>query len=254
MLINIDDLVNNLDMHKVDITNALDGINQLAGALANRDQQLGNVLDNLAPGLQVLDQQRQQLVTMLDSLNTLSGVAIDTVNKSQKDMVADLQALAPTLRQLANAGAALPQALQVMFTYPFTDAVLDGTKGSYLNLYLSISAETLMMKDNGDGTFTDTLVPGASVDPLMGALPPIPGGSAQAQTVKLPPLPIPSASGSVSLLPSTTNSPPSSTGGTTPPTSTGSGSTTTGSPSSTTGSSTTSPSPPSGTTTSSGGN
>ena len=145
MLINIDKLVNNLDDHKQDITDALDGINQLAGTLASRDQQIGNVLQNLAPGLQILDQQRQQLVTMLDSLNTLSGVAIDTVNKSEQDMVADLQALAPTLRQLANAGAALPQALQVMFTYPFTDAVLDGTKGSYLNLYLTINAQTLLM-------------------------------------------------------------------------------------------------------------
>ena len=130
MLDNINELIGNLDDHKQDITNALDGINRLAGALADRDQQIGNVLQNLAPGLQILDQQRQQLVTMLDSLNTLSGVANDTVDKSQKDLIADLQALAPTLRQLANAGAALPQALQVMFTYPFTDAVLDGSKGS----------------------------------------------------------------------------------------------------------------------------
>ncbi|HEY2701791.1 MAG TPA: MCE family protein [Pseudonocardiaceae bacterium] len=251
MLINIDQLVNNLDSHKQDITAALDGINQLAGALANRDQQIGNVLQNLAPGLQILDQQRQQLVSMLDSLNTLSGVAIDTVNKSEKDMVADLQALAPTLRQLANAGAALPQALQVMFTYPFTDAVLDGTKGSYLNLYLHINAETLMMTPdpNGDGGFTDILTPGAGVAPLMDLLPPVPGSEAQAKKVQLPPLPIPSASGTVSLLPTTTTSPPPSS--TTPP-STTTGTTTTGSTTTTTGTST-SP-PPSSTTTSQGGN
>jgi phospholipid/cholesterol/gamma-HCH transport system substrate-binding protein len=218
MLDNINELVGNLDDHKQDITNALDGINALAGALAGRDQQIGNVLQNLAPGLQILDQQRQQLVTMLDSLNTLSGVAIDTVNASQKDLIADLQALAPTLRQLANAGAALPRALQVMFTYPFTDAVLDGSKGSYLNLYLTINAETLLMTPNGSG-FDDTLTPGADVSPLMNALPDPPGGTPTQNKIAPPPLPIPSASGTVSILPtqpSTTNAPTSGT--TTPPT------------------------------------
>lgn len=244
MLDNINQLVSNLDDHKQDITNALDGINQLSAALANRDTQIGNVLQNLAPGLQILDQQRQQLVTMLDSLNQLSGVAVSTVNASEKDMVADLQALAPTLRQLANAGAALPQALQVMFTYPFTDAVLDGTKGSYLNLYLTINARTLLIQPDGNGGYVDTLSAGANVLPLMGALPPPPPSNGPQAQVKLPPLPVPSATGSVSLLPTTTNPPPPSNTSTTdsPPTSPGSSSS----------SSTTAP--PSGTTTSPGGN
>ncbi len=75
-----------------------------------------------------------------------------------------------------------------MFTYPFTDAVLDGSKGSYLNLYLTINAETLTMTPNQDGNgFTDTRKPGADVAPLMGPTP--------------PPLPIPSASGTTTLLP-----------------------------------------------------
>jgi phospholipid/cholesterol/gamma-HCH transport system substrate-binding protein len=254
LLTNIDQLVGNLDSHRQDITDALDGINQLAGALANRDQQIGNVLQNLAPGLRVLDQQRQELVTMLDSLNTLSGVAVDTVDRSEQDMVADLQALAPTLRELANAGAALPQALQVMFTYPFTDAVLDGTKGSYLNLYLHINAETLVMTPdaNGDGGFTDTLSPGADVSPLMPAVPPVPNSNgAQAQKVRLPPLPIPSASGTVSLLPSTAPSTGAGTSSPVPGTTTRGG-TTTGSPATTTDTSTSSP--PSSPATSSGGN
>ncbi len=197
MLNNITELIGNLDDHKQDITNALDGINQLAASLANRDAQIGNVLQNLSPGLAILDQQRQQLVTMLNSLDTLSGVAVDTVNASQQDLVADLQALAPTLRQLANAGAALPQALQVMFTYPFTDAVLDGSKGSYLNLYLTINAETLTMTPNQNGTgYTDRIKAGATVSPLMGPTPP-----PMPKSAAVPPLPIPSASGTTTLLP-----------------------------------------------------
>jgi phospholipid/cholesterol/gamma-HCH transport system substrate-binding protein len=54
--------------------------------------------------------------------------------------VADLKLLEPVLRQLGNAGQALPQALQILLTYPFTDATLDAVGGDYLNVYLSLVA------------------------------------------------------------------------------------------------------------------
>ncbi|HEX4705161.1 MAG TPA: MCE family protein [Pseudonocardiaceae bacterium] len=139
-LTNIGAVVADLDAHKQDITNALDSLDRLSATLSVRDQQIGHVLDTFTPGLRVLDQQRDQLVTMLNSLDTLSGVAVNTINASRDELVADLTALAPTLRQLADAGQALPQALQVLATYPFTDAVLGDIKGDYLNVYLSVTA------------------------------------------------------------------------------------------------------------------
>lgn len=140
MLHQVDTLVSDLDAHKQDITDALDGVNELSATLAARDQQIGTVLTGLSPGLKVLEQQRGSLVTMLRSLDTLSGVAVDTVNRSKDDMVADLKALAPTLQRLADAGKALPDSLQVLVTYPFTDEVLNGVKGDYLNVYLDLTA------------------------------------------------------------------------------------------------------------------
>ncbi|MFJ1583533.1 MCE family protein [Streptomyces sp. NPDC088197] len=140
MLHQVDTLVSDLDAHKQDITDALDGVNELSATLAARDQNIGTVLTGLSPGLKVLEQQRGSLVTMLRSLDTLSGVAVDTVNRSKDDMVADLKALAPTLRRLADAGDALPDSLQVLVTYPFTDEVLNGVKGDYLNVYLDLTA------------------------------------------------------------------------------------------------------------------
>jgi phospholipid/cholesterol/gamma-HCH transport system substrate-binding protein len=139
-LTNINTVVADLDAHKQDITNALESLDQLSATLSARDQQIGQVLDTFTPGLQVLNQQRDQLVTMLNSLDTLSGVAVKTINASKDDLVADLSALAPTLHQLAAAGQSLPQALQVLLTYPFTDAVLGDIKGDYLNVYLSVAA------------------------------------------------------------------------------------------------------------------
>ncbi|GAA2106377.1 MCE family protein [Actinomadura alba] len=140
MLSRVDTLVSNLDTHKKDITDALDGLNRLSATLNAHERQIDTALDDLSPGLAVLEQQRGALVTMLRSLNSLSDVAVDTIDKSKEDMVADLKALAPILRRLADAGRTLPQSLQVLLTYPFTDAVLDAVKGDYLNVYLSITA------------------------------------------------------------------------------------------------------------------
>jgi phospholipid/cholesterol/gamma-HCH transport system substrate-binding protein len=136
----ISTLIGNLNSHRRDIISALDGLNALSATLAARDRQIGHVLDHITPGLEVLAEQRSQLVTMLNALHRLSGIAVHTINASQANFVANLQALAPTLRELADAGQNLPLALQVLLTYPFTDQVLKDIKGDYLNAYLSIQA------------------------------------------------------------------------------------------------------------------
>jgi phospholipid/cholesterol/gamma-HCH transport system substrate-binding protein len=229
-LAGLDTLVSNLDSHKQDITDALDGLDRLSATLAGRDRQIGNVLDNLTPGLHVLDEQRGELVTMLDSLDTLSGVAVSTIDASQDDLVSDLRSLAPTLRQLANAGQALPQALQVLLTYPFTDAVLDDVKGDYLNTYISLSAKP--------GT---TVTPPVTVPPATTTTTPTtttkaPAGAAVRSGTSTPLLPLPPIDGTTTTTfggsppgtaptttPTTTLS-PSSTGGPTGTSDSGGGS------------------------------
>jgi phospholipid/cholesterol/gamma-HCH transport system substrate-binding protein len=141
VLSQITTLVTNLNAHRTDITRALDGLNQLSATLHARDQQIAYVLDNITPGLATLSSQRNQIVTMLDALDKLSNVAVSTINASQADMVTDLKNLQPVLQNLANAGNALPDALQVLFTYPFPDAVLGDIKGDYLNAFLNVTAQ-----------------------------------------------------------------------------------------------------------------
>lgn len=141
LLVQVHTTLVNLDAHKRDIFTALSGLRTLSATLAARDRQIAGALDNLTPGLRVLADQRHQLVALLDSLNRLSGVAVSTINASQASLVADLRELAPTLRELANAGQNLPLALQVLLTYPFTNQVLSDVKGDYLNVYLSLEAK-----------------------------------------------------------------------------------------------------------------
>ncbi|MFE2291815.1 MCE family protein [Streptomyces sp. NPDC059452] len=195
MLNRVDTLVTNLDSNKGDITRALDGVNRLAATLATRIQDVGTVLTGLSPGLKVLEKQRGSLLTMLRSLDTLSTVAVDTINRSKADMIADLKALAPTLKALADSGKDLPDSLQASLTYPFTDEVLRGVKGDYLNAYLDVTA--------APGT---RIIPALTPDdPSLPPPPHEPGGDggdggdgtegAAAARSALP-LPLPSVSGS----------------------------------------------------------
>jgi phospholipid/cholesterol/gamma-HCH transport system substrate-binding protein len=171
LLSEINVLVTNLNQHRNDITQAIDGLGKLSGELHSQNKQIGNILDNLGPGLKVISNQRDQLVTLLNSLHNLTGVAVNTINKSESGTVGELQALAPILQQLANAGQALPQSLQVLLTYPFTDQVLNDIKGDYLNVFLKVTAPP--------GT---TIIPPVSVPPSKAGT----GQSAGAQALPLP--------------------------------------------------------------------
>ncbi|MEU3249851.1 MCE family protein [Streptomyces sp. NPDC006997] len=163
----VEELVSDLDAHRGDITDALDGVNRLSATLAGRDDDVRTVLTGLSPGLKTLHEQRGSLLTMLRSLDTLSDVAVTTVDASKDDMVADLKAIAPTLKALADAGTDLPDSLQALITYPFTDEVLNGVKGDYLNVYLDMTAapgtQVIPPLVPGNGTAT---TPRRAADPL----------------------------------------------------------------------------------------
>ncbi|MCP2170510.1 MCE family protein [Goodfellowiella coeruleoviolacea] len=200
LLTNLNTLVTSLDAHRGDITRALDGVNRLAATLNGQRERIGDVLTNLGPGLDVLSQQRGALVSMLQSLDTLSGVAVDTVHKSQQDLVADLRALTPTLRQLAAAGQNLPNAFELLLTYPFTDAAANGVKGDYTNLYANLDLDLGHILDNLSRAGTGALPDLSSVVPAVPGLtgPPSgqnpPGGQPNPSILPLPSIGAPATS------------------------------------------------------------
>lgn len=164
LLGDLDELVGTLDASKGDINRALDGLNRLSGTLAAQRGQIAGALDGLAPGLQVLADQRVQLTGMLTSLDRLSGVAVDTVNRSRDDVLADLALLRPTLTELERAGSDLPNSLQLIATFPFTDGTArEALRGDYANLFIDV--------DFSLGTILENL--SQSNQPLQGVPPPI---------------------------------------------------------------------------------
>jgi phospholipid/cholesterol/gamma-HCH transport system substrate-binding protein len=184
LLSRVDQLATELDGQKGEIVRAIDGLNRLSSTLVSQTGNLDNALTNLAPGIEVLNQQRDQLVGMLQSLDNLSGVAVNTINASRSQLLDNLRALAPTLSKLAEAGSNLPTALKILPTYPLPDVAGDVVKGDYANVTarLDLDLDSILQNIENAGK-----VPGIPVP-----APPVPSTPGSGSTVPLPlPLPLP---------------------------------------------------------------
>ncbi|GJF06811.1 MCE family protein [Pseudonocardia sp. D17] len=168
LLADLDTLVGTLDAHKSEITRALDSINRLSATLAARKDQIAGALQDLGPGIQELADQRAQLVDMLQALDRLSQVGTDVVDRSRDDLLADLRSLQPTLSKLAEAGQNLPNSLQMLGTFPFTDAAVPGFAGDYANLYVRADLDLKDLLDNLARSPEPPIGPDA---PLLSGLP-----------------------------------------------------------------------------------
>jgi phospholipid/cholesterol/gamma-HCH transport system substrate-binding protein len=176
----MDEFVANLDGQKGAIAKAIDGLNHLSGTLVAQTGNITTTLDDLAPGLQVITEQRTELVTMLQALDGLSSVAVDTLNKSREDVVADLHALVPILRRLVEAGQNLPKAMTTMATYPFTPYAANVVKGDYFNSDVRIDLDLSTLVENLAAADRPLLplppltnVPGLAATPPPGTVPPV---------------------------------------------------------------------------------
>ncbi|HEU5472391.1 MAG TPA: MCE family protein [Actinophytocola sp.] len=177
LLSNVDNLVTDLDAQRGDIVRAIDALNRLSGTLVDQTANLTAALDRLAPGLKVITEERTALVSLLGALDRLSDVAVDTVNRGRDDLVADLRLLEPTLRKLAESGANLPNSLQILATYPFTDYFLNPLKGDYVNVDVRFDLDLSVLLENIGNAST----------PLL----PVPDVAPPAATSQLPALPLP---------------------------------------------------------------
>jgi phospholipid/cholesterol/gamma-HCH transport system substrate-binding protein len=120
----LDTFIGGLDAQKEEINRALDRTNELAATLAARTATIETALDTIGPGLDVINEQRDLLVSMLEGLARLGDVGTRIINRSAADTVEDLRLLQPILTQLAAAGPDLAGSLELLLTYPFPDSSL----------------------------------------------------------------------------------------------------------------------------------
>ena len=180
LLDQVQHLVADLDGQKEDIVRAIDALNRASATFNAQRGSISTALDRIPPGVQVLNQQRDQLIGMLGAMHQLSGVATDVVDRSRQDLVADLRALDPTLRRLADAGQNLPKALNYLQTYPFPPGANGTLRGDYFNADIFVDLDLSEVVENM-----------IRAQPQLGSAPPQPSV----------PLPLPPAPGLPPQLP-----------------------------------------------------
>lgn len=228
-LTQLEGFVTTVDARSTDIAATLDSLAALSTTLDGETDKIVSALDGLAPGLAELEAQRPQFVAMLEALDGLSGVAVETLDAAQADIVADLKLLEPILTQLAASGQDLPNALEILLTYPFPDSVLPAIKGDYLNVFVTTNFRTLPTDCTAIGCeWAQPVTPcpiceggsGATTSPMI--LPPTssPMPGIATPTIPLPPTGLPDPSPTLPTpgpgLPPTTLPTPPSTAPTTP--------------------------------------
>ncbi|MFI7166973.1 MCE family protein [Rhodococcus erythropolis] len=138
--------VSGLDDQRADIVAAIGGLDRLGSELAVQTTTLEEGIDSLAPALDVVESQRVQLTTMLTKLGDFGDAATGVLNQSRDNLRANVEALQPTLAQLAASADSIPEALKIATTIPFPVATADrALRGDYMNLFLTldVSAETV---------------------------------------------------------------------------------------------------------------
>jgi phospholipid/cholesterol/gamma-HCH transport system substrate-binding protein len=154
-------LVKKLADNKGDIVHAIESVNRLAVSVEKQMPAIDSALEELPSALESLDRQRDDLVKMLKALAQLSDVGVRVIKASKASTIDAFHQLDPVLSALADAGDALPNALQIFFTYPFPDANLisrdpqtarDLRMGDYVNLSVQLDIDLSGGTSGGGGS------------------------------------------------------------------------------------------------------
>lgn len=142
-------LMAQFDDSKEEIVTAIERVNSLAISLNRRTDDLDLALEELPSAIASVDRQRDDLVKMLTALQDLSAVGTRVIQASKQGTVDSLNALAPTLTELAKSGDDLANSLQIILTFPFIDGVVgknpaqarDLHMGDYKNLSIVLDLD-----------------------------------------------------------------------------------------------------------------
>lgn len=143
LLTRLDSFTGTLAENRRSIVAAIDGLDRLSAQAADGQRTIAAALDRLGPALKVLADQRKDLVRMLGATSRLAQVGTRTVVRVREDLVANLDALAPTLTRLSEAGESIPGALQYALTFPFPTEAMQALRGDYFNFDMEIQIREL---------------------------------------------------------------------------------------------------------------
>lgn len=127
-------LVGDLDSQRGDIIRATEGLDRLALNINQQTPTLQKALRDGPEILKLLNDQRPQLVSALDSVGKLSATTNDILQANADDIQTIVTNMAKAFRGLADAGPALPGSLRILLTFPFLEEMIPTlVKGDYIN-------------------------------------------------------------------------------------------------------------------------
>lgn len=148
LLSELDRFLGDLDGQRAEIIRAMEGMDKLARKLRQEKSTIGQAVDTMPPALKVLADQRRDLTRMLRALSQLGAVGTKVINASREDTIANLRSLQPILARLNEAGNDLPNALELMTTYPFPRNATNAIKGDYTNLHITADLDLKSIYNN----------------------------------------------------------------------------------------------------------
>ncbi|WP_036438794.1 MCE family protein [Mycobacterium sp. URHB0044] len=139
LITQIDEFVGHLNEQTGDIIAATESFNDLVGQFADQKPVLDKAIRTIPDALNVLKDQRDNLITAIDTFGRFSALATDTVNQTKGALTQELKDFGPVLESLANAGPAMTRSLSFLATYPWPkETITNWVRGDYANLSLTV--------------------------------------------------------------------------------------------------------------------
>jgi phospholipid/cholesterol/gamma-HCH transport system substrate-binding protein len=146
------ELTSSLDRQTNDIIAAAEGLNRFAGILARSKDNLGRTLDRLPQALEVLNNNRANIVDAFGALQSFATIASRILQETKDDFAADFKDLYPVIKALNDDVDYFIKDLELLPTFPFHYKYLkQAVRGDYLNVYVTFDVTVRRL---GESVFT----------------------------------------------------------------------------------------------------
>ena len=146
------ELTSSLDRQTNDIIAAAEGLDRFAGILARSKDSLGRTLDKLPKALEVLNDNRSNIVDAFGALQSFATIASRILQQTKDDFAADFKDLYPVIKAFNDNVDYFIKDLELLPTFPFHYKYLkNAVRGDYLNVYVTFD---LTVRRLGESVFT----------------------------------------------------------------------------------------------------
>ncbi|WP_409435371.1 MCE family protein [Mycobacterium sp. SMC-14] len=146
------ELTASLDHQARDIIAAADGLNRVGATLARSAPSLARALDTMPAALQVLNDNRSNIVDAFGALQRLAVVGSRILSETKEDFTADIKDLYPVIKAFADNANELVTAFPFIPTFPFPSMYLrNAVRGDFLNVYVTFD---MTLRRFGETVFT----------------------------------------------------------------------------------------------------